>query len=55
MLIQVDNYTLQKPTTRYFTGRNYRLVTEIGILQKCFLNDPQRKILTKERKETFKI
>ena len=33
--------------------RNYRLVAEVKILQKCFLNDPTRKILTKER--TFKI
>ena len=28
---------------------------KIEILEKCFLNDPERKILTKERKETFKI
>ena len=35
--------------------RNYTLVAEVKILQKCFLNDPTRKILRKERKETFKI
>ena len=35
--------------------RNNRLVAEVKILQKCFLNDPARKILTKERKETFEI
>ena len=36
--------------------RNYRLVVEVKIFQKCFLNDPTGKILTKERKEeTFKI
>ena len=34
--------------------RNYRLVAEVKILQKCFLNDPTRRILTKESKETFK-
>ena len=28
---------------------------KIETLQKCFLNDPDHKILTKERKETFKI
>ena len=35
--------------------RNYMFVAEVKILQRCLINDPARKILAKERKETFKI
>ena len=46
---------LHKQSHRNHHWRNYRLIAEVKVFQKCSLNDLARKILTKERKETFKI
>ena len=42
---------LHRQNHRNHHWRNYRLVAKVKILQKRFLNDPTRKILTKERKK----
>ena len=53
--IKSNLQVLHRQNHRNHHWRNYRLVAEVKIFQKCFLNDAARKILTKERKETFKI
>ena len=53
--IKSNLQVLHRQNHRNHHWRNYRLVAEVKIFQKCFLNDAAHKILTKERKETFKI